>query len=210
MRDAELVRKRRRTESGFSVVEILIVTGIMGILTAMAVVMIGFSRQALVGDGAMRVVMAQMNQAKEQAITQRRNMRLTFANGNSMQIVREEVPGPTLTTITSVPFEGRMTFYKAASLPDLNIATNNPVISELPMVASPSLSTTSAVGFGATTTEIKFSPDGTMIDQNGNVVNGTVFVGLANQNISTRAIAVFGSTGRIRAYRWDGKNWKAV
>ena len=40
----------------------------------------------------MRVVLAQMNQAKELAITQRRNMRITFIGNNSVQIVREEVP----------------------------------------------------------------------------------------------------------------------
>ena len=49
-------------------------------------------RQALTGDGAMRVVLAQMNQARELAITQRRNMRVTFTGSNVVQIMREEVP----------------------------------------------------------------------------------------------------------------------
>jgi hypothetical protein len=66
------------------------------------------------------------------------------------------------------------------------------------------------VAFGSATTEMKFAPDGTLIDQDGVALNGTVFVALGNQALSTRAVAVFGSTGRIRAYRWDGKNWKPV
>jgi prepilin-type N-terminal cleavage/methylation domain-containing protein len=210
MRDAKLIRKHRRSESGFSLVEIMIVTAIMGIVTGIAVVTIAASRQGLNGDGAMRAVLAQVNQAKEQAITQRRNMRLTFTGDNSMKIVREEVPGPTVTTVSSVAFEGGLTFLKAGSVPDLNVPTNDPLLTELAAVASPSLSTSPAVGFGAGTTELKFAPDGTLIDQNGLTVNGTVFVGLANQTLSTRAVAIFGSTGRVRAYRWDGRNWKAV
>ena len=76
---------------------------------------------------------------------------------------------------------------------------------------TPQISTTAAVNFGAATTQIRFGPDGTLTDQDGLTVNGTVFVGFTNQQtLSGRAIAIFGSTGRIRAYRWDGRNWKVV
>jgi prepilin-type N-terminal cleavage/methylation domain-containing protein len=195
----------RATEAGFTLVEMMIVVAVMGIITGIAVVQIGASRQALIGDSAMRVVLSQMNQAKEQAITQRRNMYLTFTDGNSLQIVREEVPGPTTTTISSVPFEGGLQFLRIAGVPDLSPSTP-----ELPAVASTSLSSTAAVGFGASTTQIRFAPDGTLVDQDGRTVNGTVFVALPNQRLSARAVSVFGSTGRIRGYRWDGAHWKAI
>ena len=87
-------RQRFREPSGFSVMELMFVVGIMGVVTSMAVFQIGQSRPAMIGDGAMRVVMAQMNTARELAITQRRNMRVTFTNGNKVEIIREEVPGP--------------------------------------------------------------------------------------------------------------------
>ena len=113
---------------------------------------IASSRQALIGDGAMRVVLSQMNQAKEQAITQRRNMRVTFTGTNSIQVVREEVPGPALTTISSVSFEGGLTFLRPASVPDLSPST-----AELPSVASPNLSSSPAVAFGNATTQLQFA-----------------------------------------------------
>src|SRR6185295_18650434 len=200
----------RVRQAGFSLVEVMIVMGVMGVITGIAVLTISTSRQGLIGDGAMRVVLAQMNQAKELAITQRRNMRLTFLGNNSVQIVREEVPGPTLTTISSVPFENRLTYLRPAGVPDLTNAGNVPTLNELAAVASPSLSTSTAVAFGNGTTQIRFAPDGTLVDQDGNTVNGTVFVALTNQKLSTRAVEIFGSTGRIRAYRWDGRNWKPV
>ena len=176
----------------------MIVTAVIGVITGIAVVSISTSRQGLKGDGAMRVVLAQMNQAKELAITQRRNMRLTFTAGNSVQIVREEVPGPTLTTISSVPFEGGLQFLKIASL------------GNTPEGSTVATGGDSAIGFGATTTQIRFAPDGTLVDQDGLTLNGTVFVALPNETLSARAVAIFGSTGRVRAYRWDGRNWKVV
>jgi len=183
----------------------MVVTAIAGILTGIAVVQIGNSRQAMVGDGAMRVVLSQMNQAKEQAITQRRNMRVTFVGTNGIQVCREEVPAGTCTTISSVPFESGLTFLRPASVPDLSPSTT-----ELASTASPSLSSYAAVAFGNGTSQLRFSPDGTLIDQDGAAANGTVFVALSNQILSARAVAIFGSTGRIRGYRWDGRNWKVV
>jgi prepilin-type N-terminal cleavage/methylation domain-containing protein len=202
---------RVSAQAGYSVIELMMVTAIVGVVTGMAVIQIGSSRQGLNGDGAMRVVLSQLNQAKELAITQRRNMRLTFTNNSSVQILREEVPaGAGPTTISSVPFEGGLTFLRPAGVPDINVAGNVPVLSEVAAALSPTLSTGTGVAFGNATVEMKFAPDGTLIDQDGLTLNGALFVARANQTLSTRAVAVFGSTGRIRAYRWDGRNWKPV
>ena len=187
-------QNRVSAQAGYSLIELMMVTGIMGILTGIAVVQIGSSKQGLNGDGAMRVVLAQANQARELAITQRRNMRLTFGGGNLVQIIREEVPGPTLTTISAVPFEGGLQFLKiAGDTPEALGTAGN----------------ATAVAFG-TATEIKFAPDGTLVDQDGLTLNGTVFVALPNQTLSARAVTFFGSTGRIRGYKWDGRSWKVV
>jgi prepilin-type N-terminal cleavage/methylation domain-containing protein len=191
------LQKRVSAQAGYSLIELMIVTGIMGVVIGIAVVQIGSSKQGLNGDGAMRVVLSQMNQARELAITQRRNMRVTFGGGNLVQIIREEVPGPTLTTISTVVFEGGLQFLTVAGLPDTPEALGN----------------SSAVVFSNATgaaTQIKFAPDGTLVDQDGNTLNGTVFVALPSQKLSARAVTIFGSTGRIRGYRWDGMSWKTV
>jgi len=59
-------------QAGYSVIELVMVTGIMAVVSGMAVVA---DRQFASGpssaDGAMRVVLSVMNQAKQLAITQR-------------------------------------------------------------------------------------------------------------------------------------------
>jgi type II secretory pathway pseudopilin PulG len=188
---------RRRSEAaGFSVVELLFAMGIMAVLAGMAVFQIGQSRPGALADGAMRVVLSQMNAARELAITQRRNMRLTFQNG-TVTIIREEVPGPTLTTITSIPFEGGLQFLTIAGVPDTPDGFGN----------------ASAVNFPTATgtpPEVKFSSEGTFINQDGTTLNGSVFIALPNQKMSARGVTVFGSTGRVRGFRWNGSAWVPV
>jgi prepilin-type N-terminal cleavage/methylation domain-containing protein len=206
---AQVVRMRKRVngQAGYSLIELMIVLGVLGILTGMTVITIGNSKQGLNGDGAMRVVVSQMNQAKQLAITQRRNMYVSFPNNNSVQIVREEVPGPTMTTISAVPFEGGLQFLRINSL-------GEPPAPELPAPAPsailPALVVSTAIAFGAPTTQARFTPEGVLVDQDGITLNGTLFVTLPNQIMSARAITIFGSTGRVRAFRWDGSSWKVV
>jgi prepilin-type N-terminal cleavage/methylation domain-containing protein len=186
----------RKSESGFSLVETMVVVGITGVLTTMALVQIGLSRAAMRGDAAMRVLMSAMNQAREAAITQRRNMRMVFDANNRIQIIREEVPGPATTVINTVLFEGGMKYIKIVSTdtPD-TFGNTNPV--NLP----------TAIG---TPPEVKFTPEGKFVNQTGATLNATVQIGRTNELMTARAATIMGSTGRVRAYRWDGQKWVLV
>jgi prepilin-type N-terminal cleavage/methylation domain-containing protein len=186
-------RQSIRGNRGFSAMELLMAVGILGVMMSMAVFQIGQSLPGIKSDGAMRTLIAQMNLAREMAITQRRIMRLSFVNGNEVQIIRENVTGPATTLLSSVPFEGGATYSLVSGVPDTPDAFGN----------------SSAVYFG-TATLIRFSTEGTLVDQSGNPLNGSVFVSILNQARSVRAVTVFGSTGRVRGYRWDGVQWKLV
>ena len=183
-------------DAGFSLIEMTIVVGIGAVLTAAAVIQIGMSRPNALADGAMRVVLSQMNAAREAAITQRRCMRMTFTN-STVTTIREEVPGPTLTQTTAVPFEGGIRFLTATGVPDTPEPYGN----------STAVVFTNATG---TPPEVKFSPEGTFINQDGVPLNGTIFLSIPNKPLSARAVSIFGSTGRIRGYRWNGNAWKPV
>ena len=52
-----------------------------------------------------------------------------------------------------------------------------------------------------------FTSDGSLIDSNGDVANGTIFIGIAGQVDTARAITVYGVTGLMRTWKWQGNAW---
>jgi Tfp pilus assembly protein FimT len=185
-----------RAEHGYTTLELLVTVGIMGTIAAMAAVQIGIARPSYKGDGAMRQVIAQLNIARELAITQRRFVQVAFTAGNEVQITREDIPNGT-TVIQTVPIEGGIRFGLTAGVPDTPDNFGN----------------AAAVSFGAAT-QLRFTTDGTLVDENANPISGSVFLnwpGLGQgQERAARAVTILGSTGRIRGYRWDGRNWKRI
>jgi prepilin-type N-terminal cleavage/methylation domain-containing protein len=199
------VKRRLLAEGGFNLIEMMIVVGITGVLAGMATVQISLSKSSARGDAAMRVVLYQMNQARELAIGQRRYMELTFdTTRNQMNVVREDTT-TTTSLVRSIGFEGGATLGLVAGVPDTPDAFGKTLSTSF---TSTNGTYASLVG---TTTVVKFAPDGTLVDWNGRVANGTVFLTISNSNTnSARAVTVLGSTGRVRGYRWDGRAWKVV
>src|SRR6266851_8190987 len=181
-----------RSQRGFSLIDTIVTLSIMGIVGSMATVQISTVRRSMLGDGAMRVVMAQLNTARGMAITQRRNMEVRFVGSNLLQIVRDEVPAGT-TVLTTVAFESNAKYSLVAGVGDTPDGFGN----------------ASAISFGAALT-IMFGPNGTLIDNDGNPVNGTAFLSILNNPESFRAVTVMGATGRVRGYRWNGAVWARV
>ena len=184
------------SHKGYSTIELLVTVGIMGTIAAMASVQIGLARPGFKGDGAMRTVVSQLNIARELALTQRRFVRIEFTIANEVKITRENVPNG-LTVIQTVPIEGGIRFGLTPGVPDTPDNFGN---------ATP-------VSFGAAT-QLRFTTDGTLVDQAGNPISGSVFLnwpGLGQgQERAARAVTILGSTGRIRGYKWDGRNWKRI
>lgn len=186
-----------RSARGFSVLELMLVISLIGIVTAISVVRIGNVLPGLKSDGAMRVVMSQLNTARNLAVAQRRYMRVNFLQPSQIQIVRVDVNSSGAitgtTTLSTVNFEGGVTYNKISGLVDTPDA----------------LGMASAVDFGTATT-IQFATDGSLVDQSGNPLNGTVVLANSSNKNSSRAITVLGSTGHIRGYRWNGSAWTLV
>jgi len=166
---------------------------IMSIVGSMAVASMTNTRRAMQGDAAMRLVMTELNAARDMAMAQRRNMEVQFVAGGWIRVVRHEAPGVVTTVLRSVAFESNATFSQVYGIPDTPDA----------------FGASAPVAFGAARA-VMFGTDGTLIDENGNPLNGTVFVAIANQAVTARAVTVLGATGRVRGYRWLGTAWKRV
>jgi prepilin-type N-terminal cleavage/methylation domain-containing protein len=189
--------RRRKSEAGYSLIEMVVVVGIMSVLGGMAVFQMTSTRSAMKGDAAMRVVLSQLNYARENAITQRRNMKMVFDLGNRVQVLREETDGTT-TVLTTMLFESGSTFGQLVSGDTPDTFGNS---------STDGITFTGATG---TPLQIRFTPDGKFVNQDGATQNGTVLVGNPGDVLTARAVTVMGSTGRIRGYRWDGRNWQLV
>lgn len=192
MRHEQHIRKWSSAR-GYTILELLLVVGIFCVVSAMAVLQMGTSREQMAGDAGMRVVLSQLNQARELAIAQRRFMRVTFTSPNLIRIIREDTT-TTTTTLSNALMEGSVQFMLTSGQPDTPDAFGR---------------TTNAVEFGIVD-NIKFTPDGTLVNQDGQTTNGTVFIGIPSMPSSARAVTVLGSTGRVRGFRWFGSIWKLV
>ena len=168
----------------------MLTVGIMGVVMSIAMFQIGQAQPSMKGDGAMRTMMAQLNTARELSISQRRQMQVNFIGTSQIQIVRQEIPAGT-TAFSTVAFEGGLQYGLISGVPDTPDGFGTKA---------------GGIAFGLAT-NILFNSDGTLIDQNGNPLNGTVFLAIPAVARSFRAVTILGGTGRIRGYKWDGLHW---
>lgn len=174
---------------GFSFVEANIVLLMVFVVAGFALLNLGGIMPGIRANTAMKQVMAQLRTGRELALAQRRNVEVRFLGDNQIELVRFDVPTGR-TSLGTVTLEGDVEFRVFDDVPDTPDAFGK----------------TSAVDFGGAATLI-FLSDGTLVDDAGDPINGTVFLGLADRPETARAVTVLGATGRVRGYRWTGTAW---
>jgi prepilin-type N-terminal cleavage/methylation domain-containing protein len=187
-----------RRDAGFSMIEVLMVLALMGIIMAMSILMTRTSINSMKGDGAMQSVMAVLRAARERAIADRRNLEVRFPTNNTITIYRREVNGTTETGATTLldtlVLENGVRFTAPSST---SISVDTP----------DGFGNGGAVVFGSAITYI-FTSEGTFVDQSGEPLNGTIFLGRANDPLAARAVTIFGPTALLHGYRWNGRAWQ--
>ncbi len=176
------------SESGFSLVELMVVVGIAAVCMAVTIaVSPSFIRTAKADSGTAQAMEA-LRYAREVAISQRRNVQIEFIGTNEIRISRLNIPTGS-TQLRSVPLEGGLRFMLVSGVPD-----------------TPDLfGRTAAASFPSATR--MFTSEGSFIDNQGNPMNGTLFMAVPDQPNSARAITFFGQTALLRMWKWNGATW---
>jgi len=197
-------------------VEMVIVIAIFLILSTFAVMAITSALNHSHANSAVATLVTQLRQARELAITKRRNVTVTLSGTNSIQVAVQTLPG-----------EAAATIYSAVQMNDGDASGLGWVIPPSGVPDTPmgfgngsAINMTAANG-GVVGSAIMFTTSGSLVGAGGSAnyyaignndpVNLTIFIGDPKNSANTtelRAITVMGSTGRVRAYAWDGAAWQ--
>ena len=193
---------KKRNEQGFSLLETLIVIGIMAILASVTIFKSFGTMENYQANSAMDVVLGQLRVARQLAISQRRAVQVWFNVGASPQTLsyqvqpRLNVSGDVTGPMITMPLPRNTQFVMETGVPDTPMGFGT-------------CGGNSAVCIGGITccpTTMYFSSTGQFsADEYGTTVyNGTIFVGVPNQPATARAVTIMGSTGRVRPYTFIG------
>lgn len=186
------MKAKKRLEKGFSLLETLLVVGVVAVLTGLAILSSATPMQTYTANAAMDVVSSQLKVARQISISQRRYVKVTIdpvAGWIAYQTYSLALAPEGLLTI--VPLPPRTAFVLESGLPDTPMAFGNTAPVLIGGVS------------GGPPSGMYFTPTGSFSDGTFyNPINGTIFVGLPNRPGSARAVTILGSTGRVRPYMW--------
>lgn len=179
---------------GFSLIELMVVASIAAILVGIAVPVTDAFVRAARADSSVSAATNAIDMAHDRAVSERRNYVLDFVAPNRIRLMRQEIDSAGVvidtTQVEQFILEGGQTFLKFTGIPDTPDA----------------FGATSATTFTGTL-PVMFTSDGSLVDSNGDVVNGSIFFGVPGQPLTARAVTIFGVTGLTHNWKWRGSRW---
>jgi len=198
------MKKSKRREEGFSLVEAMVAVGIMLTVMAFAMVQSFGSIESYRVNAAMDIIVSQMRVARQLAISQRRNVTVSFTTGSTPQKITYQVVadyGTNLATAdtyqplaVTIPIPPQVSFTQVSGVPDTPMA-----------FGTCSGAGICVGGVSGGPAVMQFTSLGQFTDSTGvNTLNGTIFLALPGQVNTARAVTIMGGTGRVREYTYTG------
>lgn len=181
----------RRSTRGFTLIEAMVVVAIIMVASAMFFMSIQPGLKQARVNNAYNSVLMTMRRARETSIAERRVYVVTFTAPRTMTIT-QAATGIVTNTFT-LPSD--ISFRAEPGIP--NTAARTP---DHFGTASAAIDFDQGVALGAKNV-VYFQPDGSAQDVNSNVNNGVVYIVRTGDIYSSRAITLWGSTGRLRGWR---------
>jgi len=182
----------------------MVAVGIIMTVMAFAMVQSFGSIESYRVNSAMDIVVSQMRVARQLAISQRRNVTVSFTSATIPQKITYQIVADTGANLSiadtyvpppvTVPIAPQVSFTQISGVPDTPMAFGTCSGAGICIggVANP-------------TTTMEFNSLGQFTDGTGvNTLNGTIFLALPGQINTARAVTIMGGTGRVREYTYMG------
>ncbi|MBZ5648633.1 MAG: prepilin-type N-terminal cleavage/methylation domain-containing protein [Acidobacteriia bacterium] len=182
-----LLTEHRRTR-GFTLIELLLVIAIIAIVSAVAMMNIWPAVANSRVDTAYQTAIMEVRQARQSAVDLRRQYRITFIAPQTILTQRLEQNGQ-LTLIRTVTLPWDVQFLAVPGIP-----TQANQVPDGFGAGAPAISFNNGI-------QIFFMPDGSARDVNGAINNGVLYLARPGQIQTSRAVSLFGATGRIKGWR---------
>ncbi len=186
-----------RKQAGFSLLELIMVISISMIVAGItAISWVPLMEQQHV-TSAYNSTLTTLRRARDQAAGDMEQYQVTFSTPGTITVDKMTGAGPVLVLQTVLPTD--VTFHVEPGIPT----------SQVTPPTTPDGFGTGGLAFDfdqppsgtGGSSVVYFNPDGTATDINGNLNNGVVYLARVGDLYSSRAITVWGSTGRIRGFR---------
>jgi type II secretory pathway pseudopilin PulG len=191
--------KNAGVEAGFTTLELMFSLVITVLVLGMAFEAYFNALPSMRGNSGMQLLEAQLRQAREVAIDQRRYVQVTFQGTSELVGVVVGINGGANTQLFDYFLPEKMTYVLFSGIGDTPDGyctgqTMAPVTYNCPSSTLPCT--------------ITFSSDGSVEDGQKGSDNGTIFIGIAGQTQTARAVTVLSATGKIKGWRYTGTAWK--
>jgi prepilin-type N-terminal cleavage/methylation domain-containing protein len=196
------MRNTKKQMGGFTLLECLVASALACVLTTMAIANTSGAMQNARVDSAVSTVSSQLRLARMVAISMRRNVLVTIDTdpsgpGNVQHINYQVVAanGEPEQPMQTAELPSGIQFIVETGVPDTPMQFGNS--------AAISFSSNSSTD----NSQMQFTPLGAFTDGNGDVLNGTIFMGAPDIPNTARAVTVLGGVGSVQRYTWSGANW---
>ncbi len=208
---------RNEKMRGFSLLEMMIVVCIGLIMAGITFISLQPALQDAHINNAYDTALTQLRVARERAISERTRYIVSFgANLPPLGVSGATVPAPDAQSIqlwhwaVATPVSPPPVSISSAELP---IDVQFQAVGGLPTPGPDGWGTGAAAldfdqGVGAGGLNyVMFLPDGSSQDENGNYNSGVLYLARGGKLTTSKAITVFGTTGRVRGWRLNAGAW---
>jgi type II secretory pathway pseudopilin PulG len=197
----------RRSLSGYSIVETVIVVALICVLSAIALPQIVAERRLTRSVGVTREILSQMRYARQLAMSQRQAF--TFQYNNTTKqisiIDHNSNPGAALFLDPTYPNNLGSVVISTTSLANSGLFQTEIAYGIPPGLPNgPLADGISMTPLTNNQLNVTFQPDGSVIDLTGNPVGRALYIynNQASQGTAS-AISVMGASGRVKIWRYD-------